>query len=352
MTRVLGRLLHVVLLSLGVATLLFVVVNAVPGDPVTTMASPSASPEALDRIRATMGLDRPVHERYLVWISNLARGDLGTSYATGRPVRSLFAEIIPNTLVLSGLALLLSFVLGTLAGAVQARRPGGGLDRIGSALSLALYSVPSFWLAVMLVTVFSYMASVSWGWPVAFPASGMVSVDHEFMSPLGRIRDRIAHLVLPLSCLVLILGSGVARLVRESMVEVLDQDYIRAARARGLPEGRVLWVHGLRNGVLPALALLGLQIPLLLGGTVFVEAVFGWPGMGKLLVDGIFTRDYPVILGGSLLFSVAVVVGNMLADLMVRAADPRIRMEVPGSSSDSGGSGGSERAVAASGVAS
>jgi peptide/nickel transport system permease protein len=313
-----------------VATLLFFVVNLVPGDPVSTLSSPSATPEALDRVRVSLGLDQPIHIRYLRWIGSLARGDLGVSYTTGRPVRDIFLEIIPNTLLLSGLALLLSFGLGTVLGTLQARREGGWFDRVASGLTLTFYSVPSFWLAIMMVTVFSYQAGGAWGWPVSFPASGMVAVDHEFLGPLGQLQDRFMHLVLPVSCLVLILGSGITRFVRASMIQVLGENYIRAARARGLSESRVLWEHGLRNGVLPALALLGLQIPILLGGTVFVEAVFGWPGMGKLLVDAIFSRDYPVIMAGSFLFAVAVVLGNLLADILVRAADPRVRLDRPG----------------------
>jgi len=173
---VLRRLAQAVLLVLGVATLLFFVVNLVPGDPVTTLSSPSASPEALARIRANLGLDQPVYYRYFRWMWALARGDLGASYVTGQPVLRLFLAILPNTLLLSGVALVLSFVLGTILGALQAHRVGSWFDRVASGITLTLYSIPSFWLAVMLVTVFSYQAGVGWGWPVSFPASGMVYV--------------------------------------------------------------------------------------------------------------------------------------------------------------------------------
>jgi peptide/nickel transport system permease protein len=322
-----GRLLTTIPLVLGVATVLFFVVNLAPGDPVSTLSSPSTSPEALERNREILGLDAPVHIRYLRWIGGFATGDMGVSHVSGQPVLGLFLEILPNTLLLSGLALLLSYGLGMLLGVIQAVREGSALDRMLSLLTLTLYSVPSFWLAVMLVLVFSYLLGPVWGWPVSFPASGMVSVDHEFLSLPARVWDRVVHLVLPTATLVAILGSGVARFTRASMVDVLHQEYIRAARSRGIPRRTVVLRHALPNTLLPLVALLGLQLPLLIGGTVFVEVVFGWPGMGKLLVDAILQRDYPVIMGGSFLFAVAVVLANLLADVLAVVADPRIRME-------------------------
>jgi peptide/nickel transport system permease protein len=325
--RVARRALVAVLLVLGVATLLFFLIRAAPGDPLTSLSSPGATPEAMDRLRSSLALDRPLPEQYTKWISAVVRGDLGVSYTYRRPVAEVFREIIPNTLLLSGLALVLSFGLGVTVGALQATRVGSPADRVVSGITLTLYSIPSFWLAVMLVLVFSYLPAAAWGWGVHLPASGMASVALEGAGPLGVFWDRLLHLFLPTLTLVLILGSGVARFARASMIEALNQDFVRGARARGLSERRVVWGHALPNGILPVVALLGLQIPLLLGGTVFVEAVFAWPGMGKLMVDAILQRDYPIIMGGGFLFAAVVVLANLLADLMVAAVDPRVRLE-------------------------
>jgi peptide/nickel transport system permease protein len=321
------RLAGALVLALGVATLLFFLIRAAPGDPVTTLSAPGASPEAAERLRSTLALDRPLPEQYVRWIGAVAGGDLGVSYTYRRPVLDVFRELVPNTLLLSGIALVLSFALGVAVGTLQATRAGSVGDRLVSTLTLTLYSIPSFWLAVVLVLLFSYLPTAAWGWNAHLPASGMASVTLGEAGVLRVLWDRALHLVLPTLTLVLILGSGVARFARASMIEALSRDFIRGARARGLSERRVVWGHALPNALLPVLALLGLQIPLLLGGTVFVEAVFAWPGMGKLMVDAILQRDYPVIVGGGLLFAGVVVVANLLADLLMAAADPRVRLE-------------------------
>jgi peptide/nickel transport system permease protein len=184
--------------------------------------------------------------------------------------------------------------------------------------------MPSFWLAIMLILVFSVSAS-QWGWPVVFPVSGVVGTNHDLLGPLEQLQDRVRHLVLPVLSLTLVLAAGVARYVRTSMLEVIRQDYIRTARAKGLSEFRVIFKHGLRNGLIPVVTLLGLSLPSLLSGTVFIEYVFSWPGVGKLLVDSILQRDYPVVLAGTFLFGGMVVAGNLLADLLYGVVDPRIR---------------------------
>lgn len=321
------RLAAAVVLAFGVATLLFFLIRAAPGDPLTTLAAPGASPEAAERLRSTLALDRPLPEQFVRWIGAVGRGDLGISYTYRRPVLDVFRELAPNTLLLSGIALLLSFTVGVTLGTLQATRAGSAGDRLASTLTLTFYSIPSFWLAVVLVLLFSYLPVAAWGWDAHLPASGMASVTMEGAGTMQILWDRAIHLVLPTLTLVLILGSGVARFARASMIEVLNRDFIRGARARGLSERRVVWGHALPNAMLPVIALLGLQIPLLLGGTVFVEAVFAWPGMGKLMVDAILQRDYPVIVGGGLLFAGVVVVANLVADLLMAAVDPRVRLE-------------------------
>jgi peptide/nickel transport system permease protein len=186
--------------------------------------------------------------------------------------------------------------------------------------------MPSFWLALMLMLLFSLKAH-QWGWPIALPATGMMSVDYEFMSVGEKIWDRIRHLILPVSTLTLALAAGVARYTRGQMLEVIRQDFIRTARAKGLPERTVIWKHALRNSMIPVITLLGLYIPFLFSGAVFIEMIFAWPGMGRILVDAIFMRDFPVVMATSFVLAVMVILGNLLADVLYAVADPRIRYD-------------------------
>lgn len=328
MTRYLARrLFGAVPLVLGVVTLMFFVVHLAPGDPASHFLVPGMRAETVQEIRSQWGLDAPVHERYVVWLGNLARGDLGPSYAFRRPVTAVLADVLPNTLLLSGVALLLAFVGGIAVGVVQAVYENRWLDRVLSVVTLVFYSMPSFWLAIMLSLVFAHFARNVWDWPIFFPVSGTRSADHDLLPLAGRVLDRAWHLALPALTLALILLGGIARHVRGSMLEVLRQDFVRTARAMGLPERRVVVRHVLRNALLPAVTLLGLYLPVLLGGTVFIETVFGWPGMGKTVYDAIVLRDYPLIMAATLLFALIVVLGNLLADLLYHLADPRVRYD-------------------------
>jgi len=323
---ILRRVLGAVPLVLGIATILFFAVNLAPGDPALRFLSPNISPEAIEQIRHNMGLDQPVHVRYVKWLSASLRGDFGWSFTRNRPVADIIAEILPNTLILSLVALGGAFVIGVLLGIVQAVRQYGVLDSVLSVLALFFYSMPSFWLAVMMVLVFSLYAQL-WGWPITFPGTGMVSVDYVFMSPLEKLQDRVMHLVLPATSLALVLAAGIARYTRGSMLEVIRQDYIRTARAKGLDERRVVFKHALRNALIPVITLFGLLLPFLFSGTVFIETVFAWPGMGKLIVDSILQRDYPVVMAGGFIFATMVVVGNLIADILYAVVDPRIRYD-------------------------
>ena len=329
MTRyVARRLLGAIPLVLGIATIVFFVVNLAPGDPALRYVSPNLSAETLDQIRVNMGLDRPIHIRYVKWIAALTRGDFGYSFSGNRPVLHIIQDFLPNTLLLSATAVGIAFVLGVLLGVVQAVRQYSLLDSVSSVVALFFYSMPSFWLALMMVLTFSYFARNVWEWPIWFPASGMMDVAaYPFMSPLAKVQDRIMHLVLPATSLALVLAAGIARFTRGSMLEVIRQDFVRTARAKGLSERSVVLKHALRNGVIPVITLLGLYLPFLFSGTVFIESVFAWPGMGKLLVDAIAQRDYPVIMGASLVFATMVVIGNLVADLLYAFVDPRIRYE-------------------------
>ena len=234
---------------------------------------------------------------------------------------------MPATLLLSGVALLGAFLVGIVLGTLQAVRRRSVFDSGMSVVTLFFYSMPSFWLALMLMLVFSYAAANVWQWSFWFPASGIQSADFETLSSVGRLKDRLIHLALPATSLGLILTGGIARYVRGSVLEVIGQDFIRTARAKGLSERTVIFKHALRNALLPVVTLFGLYLPVLFSGTVFIEEVFAWPGMGRAVVGAIQARDYPLVMGGGLLFATMVVVGNLIADLMYALVDPRVRHE-------------------------
>lgn len=327
MTRFLvRRVLLLAPMALGVATLVFLVVHLAPGDPARLLASPGMRAEDVERLRVTYGLDRPLPVQYARWIAGAARGDLGISFDKRVPVSRVIASALPNTLLLGAAALVVAFALGIGIGLVQAVRHRTALDGILSTVTLVFYSMPAFWLALLLGMVFSYLA-FEWGWPIRFPASGARGMDHDLLGPWDRIVDRARHLVLPAMSLALVLMAGISRYVRAGVLEVIRQDYIRAARARGIPERTVIVRHALRNALLPVISLLGLYLPLLFTGAVLVESVFGYPGMGGVLVDAIAARDYPVIMGSTLLFAILVLVGNLVADVLYAVADPRVRYE-------------------------
>ena len=321
------RLLGAVPLVLGIATIVFFVVNLAPGDPTMFMVSPGMTTEVAEQMRANYGLDQPVHVRYVKWMGAALTGDFGTSHTHNRPVKDVLLAFLPNTLLLSGCALALAFLVGIVLGTIQAVRQYSLLDQGMSVLMLFFYSMPSFWLALMLILTFSLFARNVWDWPIWFPASGMTSVDYESLSPAGKIRDVVMHLTLPTVSLALVLTAGIARYMRGSMLEVIHQDFVRTARAKGLPERSVIFKHALRNALIPVITLLGLYIPVLFSGTIFIEYVFGWPGMGKTIVDAISARDYPLVMAGSFFFAIMVVVGNLIADVLYAAVDPRIRYE-------------------------
>lgn len=321
---ILRRVLGSIPLLFGIVTLLFIALSLAPGDPTAYYLTPGVPPEVQAQLRENLGLDDPILVRYVKWVGAFARGDFGYSFAQGRPVADVLLDALPNTLVLAGASLVLIFIGGVTIGALQAYRQHGWLDRTLSALSLFFYSMPAFWLALMLVLIFSLKA-YQWGWPIAFPATGVTSVDYEFLSLGGKILDRIQHLVLPVTTVTLVSAAGIARYTRGQMLEVIRQDYVRTARAKGLGEGVIMVRHVLRNSLIPVVTLLGLSLPVLFSGTVFTETIFAWPGMGRTIVDAIFQRDYPVVLATSFFFAAMVVIGNLVADILYAIVDPRIR---------------------------
>lgn len=321
----LGRILAAIPILLGVATIVFFLLSLAPGDPTSIYFGPGMSPEAMDQVRRNLGLDDPLLIRYGRWLLAFLQGDFGYSLAAGMPARARILAALPNTILLAGVALLLAFLIGIFLGVVQAIRQNSWVDTTLSVVALFFYSMPSFWLAIMLILIFGVGARNLWDWPFSFPPSGITSAGYDLLSPWDQLKDRIHHLVLPALSLTLVLAAGVSRYVRTSMLEVLHQDYIRTARAKGLPESRVILKHGLRNALIPVVSLFGLYFPFLLSGAVFVEYVFAWPGMGKLMVDSVLSRDYPVVLAGTFFFGGMVVLGNLLADLLYGVVDPRIR---------------------------
>jgi len=235
-----------------------------------------------------------------------------------QPVSAVLARALPPTLLLAGAALLFDLLFGLALAVAAARRPYGWVDRITTVLSLGLYGVPSFWLAGLLILVFSLLL----GW---FPASHMYSVDAASLSPLPRLADLLRHLFLPAVCLGLVGAAGTARYLRATLIDVRSSRFMLAARARGIPERRLLWVHALRPALLPVVTLLGLSLPILVSGSVVIETIFSWPGMGQVAYNAARARDIPLILGATLIGTAAVILGNLIADVLYAVVDPRAR---------------------------
>jgi peptide/nickel transport system permease protein len=278
----------------------------------------------IEQMRRNFGLDRPLYEQYVRWLGSFLTGDFGYSFSQFRPVTAVLADALPNTLLLGGVSLVLIFIIGCAVGIVQAIRQYSVLDHSLTFLALFIYSMPGFWLGLMLILIVSSNAVPD---GARLPISGMQSLDYDAMGFGGRLADRARHLVLPTIALGIASAAAVARYMRSSMLEVIGQDYIRTARAKGLTERRVVLVHALRNAMIPVVSLLGLFLPILFGGAVVIEVVFSWPGMGRLMHDAILARDYPVVLAGSFLFAVLVIAANLVADLLYAVVDPRIRYE-------------------------
>ncbi len=313
-----GRIAQAFVVVALVTTASFALVHLAPGDPFSLDVVSVPAPVRAAQ-REQFGLDRPLAEQYLRWVGNAARGDLGWSFSRRMPVREALADAIPRTLLLTGVALALSFARGVALGVWQAVRRDSVAARATSTLSLVLYSMPDFWLALLLLLTFSY-------WIPILPAGGVTDpFMYDYMSGWGKLVDRLKHLVLPAGTLALLTTAAVARFQRAALLEVVELDYVRTARAKGLGERAVLVRHALRNALVPVVTLVGLALPGLLGGAVFVEKVFAWPGMGQLTVNAIASRDYPLVTAGVVVGGTMVAVGSLVADLLLVAIDPRVR---------------------------
>ena len=314
------RLAQAAVIVAIVAAITFALIHLAPGDPFSAvMDNPNVSEAVRQTLRAQYGLDRPLPEQFVRYVSSLARGELGWSFSHERPVREVLGSALPNTLLLMGVALVGSFTLGILIALIQVARRGSVTDHVLSGVSLFFFSMPDFWLAILALLTFTY-------WLPIFPVGGAVDpVMHEYLGLGGRLVDRLRHLALPALTLTVLASAAVARYQRAALLDVLPADYIRTARLKGLTEREILRRHALRNALLPIISLVGLSFPALLTGAFFVEKIFAWPGMGYAVVNAIGTRDYPLVVGGVIIGSIMVTLGSLLSDLLYALADPRLR---------------------------
>jgi len=318
---IIKRILFSIPLLLGIATMVFFVIHIAPGDPMEMLMNQyqrnPPDPETLAAFRLKYGLDDPIHVQYFKWLQNCLSGDLGESFRYHRPVTTLIAERIPFTIQLTFLALLFDALFGILLGIISAVKQYTFIDKIISVGSLIIYSVPGFWLALMLIIIFS----VNLGW---LPLSQTRSLDYDLLSGANQVKDRLLHLILPVFVLGVASAASTARYLRSRLLEVLSEEFILAARARGIKEKTVIFSHALKNAMIPIITIYGMSLPFLLGGSVLIESVFSWPGMGSLAIEAVQNRDYPLILATTMMGAILVVLGNLLADIMYAVVDPRV----------------------------
>jgi peptide/nickel transport system permease protein len=316
------RLFFMLPLLLGITVISFAVIHLAPGTTVDldTSMNPRVSAEARERLRHLYGLDQPIHVQYWQWLKRLSTLDLGTSFAQDRrPVMDKIAERIPITLLIDVLSLILIFAVAVPLGVYSAIRQYSLFDKISTVVVFLGFAMPTFWIALLLMILFG----VQLGW---LPISGIRSLDHQSLSPLGKLADYARHLALPVFISAFGGLAGLSRYMRSNMLEVIRQDYITTARAKGLPEDNVIFRHALRNALLPVITILGLSVPGLIGGSVIFESIFAIPGMGQLFYQSVLARDYPLIMGVLVIGAVLTLIGNLVADVSYALADPRIRV--------------------------
>ncbi|MBB3455013.1 peptide/nickel transport system permease protein [Rhizobium sp. BK313] len=311
MKMLLSRILSIIPVLFGLCVLSFTLLAMIPGDPVTAMLGLDADPQAAAALRTKFALDQPLPIRFISWFGHLLTGDLGRSIQTGRPVLNMVMTALIPTMELGLVALIVSLLIAIPAGVISASKRNSIADYSVSLISLAGLSLPSFWLAILLILFLSIRLQI-------FPSSGYVPFLED---PVAAIQ----HIALPGITLGVAMAAATMRMTRAAMLDVLNADYIRTARAKGLPRRGVIWRHALRNALIPVTTLVGLQLGQLMGGVVVTETVFAWPGIGKLTVDAIFARDFPVVQGAILASAVLFVVINLITDLLYATLDPRLR---------------------------
>lgn len=311
---VVRRLLQAIPLLIGISIIVFLMIYLAPGDAAQFAISERANEQQVQQYRHYLGLDLPWYRQYLRIVGNWGRGNLGTSIIQRRPVSSIIVERMPRTVELLGLATLFSLILAIPIGVISAVRQYSLADHTVTVLSFIGIAIPSFWLAIMLILLFS--VKLHW-----FPTSGTRTIGEPFS-----IVDHLKHLVMPVAVLTIVQTAGWSRYMRSSMLEVLRQDYVRTAHAKGLPARRVLLRHAFRNALMPIITLLGLSLPTLVGGAIITEQIFAWNGLGQLIVTSAGKRDTPVVMTMVMISAVAIVIGNLLADICYRFVDPRIEL--------------------------
>lgn len=299
------RILRTIITAFGVTLIAFLILHLTPGDPVKIMLGPYATEENVAALRAKYKLDQPLYIQYVSWISNVIKGDLGTSIRYDQPVSELIASRAGPTLILTGTGLLIAVVFGLLLGVMAALKRNSILDYFSTFQAMFWISIPAFWLGILFLYIFGLKLRL-------VPIGGMIG---------------ITSLILPALTLGLRQEAWFARPMRAEMLEVLNQDYIKTAKAKGLKYGYVIWKHALRNALIPIITMLALRLPWIIGGSVVVEVVFSWGGLGSLLVNSVLARDYPVVQSILLIIAILVVLANLAADLLYAVIDPRIRTE-------------------------
>jgi peptide/nickel transport system permease protein len=324
LTYVVRRLLYGVLTFFGITIAIFVLVHSVPGDPISfyigSHGAQSLSRVVLDEIRHAHHLDESILRQYGWWLRGIVTFDFGTSFIDHRPVTERIAERLPNTLILNGIAFFLAAAIGVPIGLWSAARSGRPIERASAVTFFLLYSLPSFWVALLLMQLFAVRLNI-------LPLFGMTSDEYLDLGGFMKLADRGKHLILPVITLAYAQLAIFARFSKSALTEVIRQDYITTARAKGATNRAVLWHHGFRNALIPLITLLGIALPYLISGSVIVEQIFQWDGIGRLYFEAILTRDYPTVLGLSVATAVATLVASLLADLLYVVADPRIRLE-------------------------
>ncbi len=300
---IIKKILLMIPVLLGLTIFIFLILHLAPGEPVDLIVGPNATPEVYENVRESLGLNKSLPLQYTIFLKNLIKGDLGRSILQNRPVSELIIERFPVTFKLGILSLLLSFIIAVPIGVIAAIKRNTYLDYISMTGALIGISMPTFWFGLLLLYFFAYRL----GW---FPISGYGS---------------LKHLILPVITVGLTDAAVTARMVRSSMLEVMGADYVRTARAKGVHENRVMGKHALKNALIPVITLLGMRVGWIFGGSVILETVFSIPGIGRLIVDGIFSRDYPVVQGSILVLAASVLIGNLIADILYAVVDPRIK---------------------------
>jgi len=311
----------VIPLLIGVSFVTFCIINLIPGSPMANLrANPKIRPADVARLEQQLGLNDPWPQRYLDWLGDLLRGDLGNSLHNGVPVSDRIIAVLPNTLLLTTCSLLFALVIAIPVGIYAAARHRSWFDRVSNIVGIALFAIPNAWLAILLVVLFSFKFK-EWGLP-SLPATGITSTRGG-----GGFQDRVAHLILPTVSLGLIQVGIWSAYIRSSMLEALQQEYVRTARAKGLSNRGVLFGHAFRNAFLPLVTLVGLSLPGLFGGSVLIEYVFAWNGIGLLSLQAVGQRDYTMVMGTTLMFSFLIIVANLITDVAYGVLDPRIRID-------------------------